>query len=335
MKEELTGLIIGISIGVVIGVVLAITAMLCIRYHWKRSQIGNSSSQRAIVIPIHTNGADSRTVLSDSTLGSESPAKSGRNGTSFCLDGFKSSNVVSAFGITEFSYKDLQKATNNFTTLIGQGAFGPVYKAQMSTGETFAVKVLATNSKEGEKEFHTEVADFGLSREGMVDQNASIRGTFGYLDPEYISSGTLTKKSDVYSYGVFLFELIAGRNPQQGLMEQVELAAMDTEGKVGWEEIIDSRLDVKCDFKELNEVAALAYKCINLAPRKRPSMRDIVQVLTRIHKSKRHKNNRYFNKCLSSIAEEVSVSVDQPKNKNYVTDHRRDESIDSAADIYD
>jgi hypothetical protein len=54
----------------------------------------------------------------------------------------------------------LQKATYNFTTLIGQGAFGPVYKAQMSTGETVAVKVLATNSKQGEKEFHTEVNMF-------------------------------------------------------------------------------------------------------------------------------------------------------------------------------
>lgn len=53
--------------------------------------------------------------------------------------------------------RDLQKATCNFTTLIGQGAFGPVYKAQMSTGETVAVKVLATDSKQGEKEFQTEV----------------------------------------------------------------------------------------------------------------------------------------------------------------------------------
>ncbi|OIW15466.1 hypothetical protein TanjilG_28665 [Lupinus angustifolius] len=414
MKEELTGLVIGISIGVVIGLVLAITALLCLRYHGQRSQIGNSSSQRETAIPIHTNGADSCTILSDSTLDPESPVKSGRNSTSFSI----------------WNNRIFIQATYNFTTLIGQGAFGPVYKAQMSTGETFAVKVLATNSKEGEKEFHTEVmllgrlhhrnlvnlvgysaekgqhmrvyvymskgnlashlyseenralgwdlrlrialdvargleylhdgavppvihrdikssnilldesmrvrvADFGLSREEMVDKHASIRGTFGYLDPKYISSGTFTKKSDVYSYGVFLFELIAGRNPQQGLMEYIELAAMDTEGKVGWEEIIDSRLDAKCDFKELNEVAALAHKCINRAPRKRPSMRDIVQVLTRILKSKRCKNNRYHNKSLSSIAEEVSIDVDQPENKNYVTDHRRDESIDSAADSYD
>lgn len=69
-----------------------------------------------------------------------------------------------------------------------------------------------------------QVADFGLSREEMVDKHAAnIRGTFGYLDPEYISTRNFTKKSDVYSFGVLLFELIAGRSPLQGLMEYVEL----------------------------------------------------------------------------------------------------------------
>lgn len=72
--------------------------------------------------------------------------------------------------------------------------------------------------------FVGQVADFGLSREEMLTRNgANIRGTYGYLDPEYVSSRSFTKKSDVYSYGVLLFELIAGRNPQQGLMEYVEL----------------------------------------------------------------------------------------------------------------
>ncbi|KAF2285859.1 hypothetical protein GH714_008454 [Hevea brasiliensis] len=294
-------------------------------------------------MPIRANGADSCTILSDSTLAPESPAKSGRNGMSLWLEGFKKSNVVAVSGIPEYSYKDLQKATYNFTTLIGQGAFGPVYKAQMSTGEnheplSWDLRVyIALDVARGVEYLHdgavppvihrdikssnilldnsmrARVADFGLSREEMVDRHAAnIRGTFGYLDPEYISTRNFTKKSDVYSYGVLLFELIAGRNPQQGLMEYVELAAMNTEGKVGWEEIVDSRLDGKFDVQELNEVAALAYKCINRVPKKRPSMRDIVQVLTRILKL-RHNRRHHHKKSLSATADEVSIDMDQPE----------------------
>ncbi|KAH7546617.1 hypothetical protein FEM48_Zijuj01G0220100 [Ziziphus jujuba var. spinosa] len=458
MKEESIGLIIGISIGVVIGIGLAIFGFFCFRYHRKRSQIGNSSSRRAATIPIRANGADSCNVLSDSTIGPDSPVKSGWNGSSLWLEGFKKSNVVSVSGIPEYSYKDLQKATYNFTTLIGQGAFGPVYKAQMSTGETVAVKVLATDSKQGEKEFQTEVvmdnaqsftvldnlvrqfnimkptcyvigkiasqepcefgwvlcrkgaayayiclheprqfglsfvqnysfgekheplswdlrvyialdvargleylhdgavppvthrdikssnilldqsmrarvADFGLSREEMVDKHAAdVRGTYGYLDPEYISSRAFTKKSDIYSFGVLLFELIAGRNPQQGLMEYVELAAMNTEGKVGWEEIVDSRLDGKFDVQELNDMAALGYKCINRIPRKRPSMRDTVQVLTRILKLRHNRRHPHHKKSLSAITDEATIDMDQPETRTPIADHRRDESVDSTAD---
>ncbi|KAG6607828.1 Calcium/calmodulin-regulated receptor-like kinase 1, partial [Cucurbita argyrosperma subsp. sororia] len=385
MKGESSGLIIGISIGVVIGVLLAILALFCFRYQRKRSQIGNSSSRRATTIPIRVNGADSCTILSDSTLAPESPVKSGHNGMSHWLDGLRKSNVVAASGILEYSYRDLQKATSNFTTVIGQGAFGPVYRAQMASGETVAVKVLATDSKQGEKEFQTEViiilfkwvkneplswelrvrvaldvargleylhdgavppvihrdiksanillddsmrarvADFGLSREEMVDKHVSnIRGTFGYLDPEYISTRKFTKKSDVYSFGVLLFELIAGRNPQQGLMEYVELAAMTSDGKVGWEEIMDDRLDGNFNIQELNEVAALAYRCVNRSPRKRPTMRDIVQVISRIINLRlEHKHHR---KSLSATTDEVTVDID------HVSEHFRKDSMDSASD---
>ncbi|PSR95641.1 Calcium/calmodulin-regulated receptor-like kinase [Actinidia chinensis var. chinensis] len=430
MKGESSGLIIGISIGVVIGVLLAILALFFIRYHRRRTQIGNSSSRRTATIPICANGVDS-CALSNSSVGTESPRTSGQNGMSLWLGvgGLKRANVVSASGILEYSYKDLQKATCNFTTLIGQGAFGPVYKAQMSTGETVAVKVLATDSKQGEKEFQTEVmllgrlhhrnlvnlvgycaekgqhmlmyvymckgslashlysenhellswglrvqialdvargleylhdgaippvihrdikssnilldqsmrarvADFGLSREEMVDRHASnVRGTFGYLDPEYISTRAFTKKSDVYSFGVLLFELVAGRNPQQGLMEYVELAAMNTEGKVGWEEIVDSRLDGKFDVQELNAVAALAYKCVNRAPRKRPSMRDLVQVLPSILKSRHNRN--HHSHSLFATPDEVAIGVDQLDHRSPMSEHQRVESLDSTADTFD
>lgn len=55
-------------------------------------------------------------------------------------------------------YRDIQKATQNFTTILGEGSFGPVYKAKMATGEVVAVKVLASYSTQGEKEFQTEVS---------------------------------------------------------------------------------------------------------------------------------------------------------------------------------
>ncbi|XP_071715172.1 calcium/calmodulin-regulated receptor-like kinase 1 [Rutidosis leptorrhynchoides] len=163
MKAKSSGLIIGISIGVVIGVLSAIIGLVCFRFHRRRSQIGNSSSRRASTVPIRANGADSCAVLSDSSAGTESSRSSSMNNNnnngycSFWFGGSKKSHVVAASGILEYPYKDLQKATCNFTSIIGQGAFGPVYKAEMSTGETVAVKVLVTNSKQGEKEFHTEV----------------------------------------------------------------------------------------------------------------------------------------------------------------------------------
>ena len=53
--------------------------------------------------------------------------------------------------------RDIQRATQNFTTILGQGSFGPVYKALMPAGEVVAIKVLASDSKQGEKEFHTKV----------------------------------------------------------------------------------------------------------------------------------------------------------------------------------
>nr|GEZ21951.1 calcium/calmodulin-regulated receptor-like kinase 1 [Tanacetum cinerariifolium] len=178
------------------------------------------------------------------------------------------------------------------------------------------------------------VADFGLSREDMIDRNASnIQGTFGYLDPEYISTRAFTKKSDVYSFGVLLFELIAGRNPQQGLLEYVELAAMNTEGKNGWEELVDSRFEGNFDSKELNDVATLAHKCINRSPRKRPLMRDIVQALSRIIMIRQ--NKKHHRRDSSSVAaDEIALNIDQLGRRSPMnSEHKRIESFDSMDEV--
>lgn len=104
---------------------------------------------------------------------------------------------------------------------------------------------------------------------------------------------------------------------------------MNSEGKMGWEEIVDSALEGEYDGEELNEIAGLAYKCINRAPRKRPSMRDVVQVLTRILKTRN--GQKRHRKGLSATADEVSIDVDHTQARI----HRREESMDSTADTYE
>jgi serine/threonine protein kinase len=71
-----------------------------------------------------------------------------------------------------------------------------------------------------------QVADFGLSKEEVHDgRKSGLKGTYGYMDPDYMSTNKFTKKSDVYSFGIILFELITGINPQQGLMEYINLVS--------------------------------------------------------------------------------------------------------------
>ncbi|KAK8921200.1 putative leucine-rich repeat receptor-like serine/threonine-protein kinase [Platanthera zijinensis] len=428
MKGVSWGLIVGVTVGVVIGILLAAAALFCNWLRKKGPQIGNSSSRRASTVPIRTNGADASSILSDSTTGQESPGAEEENSISLWIEGPRGNGAISVTGVPKYSLKDLQKATCNFTTLLGQGAFGSVYKAQMSTGETVAVKVLATSSKQREREFQTEVlllgrlhhrnlvnlvgycaekskhmliyvympngslsshlyndhqlalswdlrinialdvargleylhdgaipsvihrdikspnilldktmrarvADFGLSREEMVSRSAPIRGTYGYLDPEYVSSRSFTKKSDVYSFGVLLFELIAGRTPQQGLLEYVELAAINADGRVGWEELADSRLEGSYEAQQLNEVAALAYKCINRLPRKRPSMRDVVQALSNTVKERNYRKRRKFLVPVTIEEDSADQETCSPMKSN--PEHLREESFDSMSDFPD
>ncbi|CAL0313967.1 unnamed protein product [Lupinus luteus] len=310
MSQILLILIIGIGIGFLVGLVLALSTLLCFKCGRKREQEEKCSSPRAVV-PVGVRGVDSRTTSANSSnVGLESPRTSEWSNMPLWLERLRKKNVVSACGIPKYSYKDIQKATSNFTTIIGHGAFGSVYKAQMSTGETAAVKVLGTNSRQGEGEFLTEVLLLGRLHHrnlvGLVGYGAE-RGQHMLLYT-YMSNGSLAS----------------------------HLHAMEGEGTVGWEEIVDSELNGKYDVNMLNDVASLALKCVNELSKSRPPMAEIAQELYQLHKErskihsrtsqelswfsrKNHSRSRTFTE-----SKEVCIDLDHLK----VTDSKEGSSME-------
>ncbi|KAF5204293.1 Receptor-like protein kinase [Thalictrum thalictroides] len=280
----------------------------------------------------------------------------------------------------KFSYKETKRATDNFSTIIGQGGFGTVYKAQFSGCFVAAVKRMDKVSEQAEEEFCREmellgrlhhrhlvalrgfcaekherfliyeymengslkdhlhcpgrtplswrtriqiavdvanaleylhfycdpplchrdikssnilldenfvakVADFGLahaSRSGTISfepVNTDIRGTPGYMDPEYVVTQELTEKSDIYSYGVLLLELVTSRRAIQDNRNLVEWSQtyMETEDRLP--ELVDPLLKEAFDTKQLKTLVTVGRWCTEREGRSRPSIKQVLRLL--------------------------------------------------------
>ncbi|CAN1149123.1 Serine/threonine-protein kinase PCRK1 [Linum perenne] len=142
-----------------------------------------------------------------------------------------------------------------------------------------------------DEEWNAKLSDFGLARlgpsEGLSHVSTAVVGTIGYAAPEYIQTGRLTSKSDVWSYGVFLYELITGRRPldrnkpknEQKLLEWVRQHLSDMRK---FRLILDPKLEGKYDLKSAQRLAAVANRCLLRQAKARPKMSEVVEMLNRI-----------------------------------------------------
>lgn len=139
-----------------------------------------------------------------------------------------------------------------------------------------------------DQNFRAKVSDFGLAKIGSDKLNGLIStrvlGTTGYLAPEYASTGKLTTKSDVYSYGVVLLELLTGRvpidtkrPPGEHVLVSWALPRLTNREKVV--EMVDPTLQGQYTKKDLIQVAAIAAMCVQTEADYRPLMTDVVQSL--------------------------------------------------------
>ncbi|CAI0539764.1 unnamed protein product [Linum tenue] len=142
-----------------------------------------------------------------------------------------------------------------------------------------------------DEDFNAKLSDFGLARqgppEGLSHVSTSVVGTVGYAAPEYVQTGRLTAKSDVWSFGVVLYELITGRRVmernlprgEQKLLEWVRPYVSDSRK---FHLIVDPRLEGNYCLRSAQKVSALANKCLSKQPKSRPRMSEVVELLGNI-----------------------------------------------------
>ncbi|XP_050894503.1 probable receptor-like protein kinase At1g49730 isoform X2 [Lathyrus oleraceus] len=280
----------------------------------------------------------------------------------------------------KFNFKEIKKATEGFSTVIGQGGFGTVYKAHFTDGQVVAVKQMNRVSEQGEEDFCREIellarlhhrhlvalrgfcinkqerfllyeymgngslkdhlhspgksplswrtriqiaidvanaleylhfycdpplchgdikssntllnqnfvakiADFGLaqaSKDGSVcfePVNTEIWGTPGYMDPEYVVTQELTEKSDIYSFGVLLLEIVTGRRAIQDNKNLVEWAKPYMEFETRLLELVDPNVRESFDLDQLQTVISIVGWCTQREGRARPSIKQVLRLL--------------------------------------------------------
>ncbi|XP_023551881.1 probable serine/threonine-protein kinase PIX13 [Cucurbita pepo subsp. pepo] len=144
-------------------------------------------------------------------------------------------------------------------------------------------------------DYNSKISDFGLARLGPAGERSHvttrIMGTYGYVAPEYVSTGHLYVKSDVYGFGVVLLEIMTGlraHDPNRSYEQRnlVEWAKPRLEKKKKIKRLMDARIEGQYSLRAAALVGDLTLKCLETDPRKRPSMQEVLEALEQVEESR-------------------------------------------------
>lgn len=175
-------------------------------------------------------------------------------------------------------------------------------------------------------DYNAKLSDFGLAKEGpMGDQthvSTRVMGTYGYAAPEYVMTGHLTARSDVYGYGVVLLEMLIGRKAmdnsrpsrEHNLVEWARPMLVHNKRLL---KIMDPRMEGQYTNRSLQKVASLAYQCLSQNPKGRPTMGQVVETLENLEDLAESIGNMLLQSCdtavtLYEVPKETSSSRDSP-----------------------
>ncbi|XP_062025406.1 receptor-like protein kinase FERONIA [Rosa rugosa] len=162
-----------------------------------------------------------------------------------------------------------------------------------------------------------KVSDFGLSKKGIITISKThistkVKGSFGYLDPDYHRRQQLTEKSDVYSFGVVLCEVLCGRpavtivdNNRVGLAGWVKKC--HHEGKL--DQVVDPNLKGEIALRCLHKFVSIAINCMDDNGINRPSMENVVKGLQFAFEMQQN-NENYIDHIERTVQDEIGLIKD-------------------------
>ncbi|XP_058109152.1 cold-responsive protein kinase 1-like isoform X2 [Magnolia sinica] len=137
-----------------------------------------------------------------------------------------------------------------------------------------------------DKDLVPKIGDFGLAKlfpDNVTHISTRVAGTMGYLAPEYAQFGQLTKKADIYSFGVLVLEIISGRSSTKAAWGEDLMVLLEWTWKMREEERLLDILDPELEEYPEEEVLRfikVALFCTQAAAQQRPSMKQVVEMLS-------------------------------------------------------